>query len=65
MLKNGIDHMRYPFLMCAPYPEPEYLNIWLREQFATHDHVPYTRWKGWIMFEQEHDAFLTSLTWHK
>ena len=62
MQKEGIPHEQYPYLVPKPFPEPEYLKLWFKEQFH---HAPdsYKLWHGWIMLQHESDCLLVFLTW--
>ena len=62
MADEGIQHEQYPYLVPKPHPEPEYLRLWLKDQFG---HAPdsYKLWHGWILIQNESDGLLVFLTW--
>jgi hypothetical protein len=62
MEKEGINHEQCPYLVPKPFPEPEYMRLWFKEQFG-HASDSYKLWHGWIMLKHESDGLLVFLTW--
>jgi hypothetical protein len=62
MQQDQIPQQEFPYLAAKPYPEPECLRQWLREQ---HEHASntYLIWKGWVLFKHEADAVAFTLTY--
>lgn len=62
MAQEGIHHEQYPYLIPKPHPEPEYLRLWLKDQFH---HAPdsYKLWNGWILMQHESDGVQVFLAW--
>lgn len=62
MAQEGIPEEKYPYLIPKPHPEPEYLRLWLKDQFG---HAPdsYKLWNGWILMQSQADSLMVFLTW--
>lgn len=58
----GIQEHEFPCLVVKPYPEPEYMRLWLREQHGENC-TTYLLWQGWVLFQNEADAIAFTLTY--